>query len=164
MAAQTQSKNILLLCTGNICRSPMAEGLMRAALPRHHFFSAELHAPEGAPADPYAISLMSEIGIDISRHRARRLAAWMMHEADWVLVMESAQITHLKAQYPAMQGKLARLGERLSQDIPDPVGQTRARFSACLLQIERAVAAWLPQLCPPADSFTADQEQEIGYS
>ena len=61
----------------------MAEGLLRAALPSHEIFSAGLCALDGAPADPIAKELMWQAGVDISGHRARNLASWMMRES-WV--------------------------------------------------------------------------------
>lgn len=145
--------HILLLCTGNLCRSPMAEGLTRTLLPSHGLFSAGLGAPEGAPADPLAVALMREAGIDIAGHRSRRLAGWMLAEADLVYTMEAAQAAWLQRMHPRHARKIARLGEPCGIDIPDPHGQARAAFEQSLAAITRAVQArlpsWLPQRLPP---------------
>ncbi len=144
--------HILLLCTGNLCRSPMAEGLMRTLLPSHGLFSAGLGALDGAPADPLAVALMREAGIDIAAHRSRRLAGWMLAEADRVYTMEAAQAAWLQRMYPRHARKIARLGEPCGIDISDPHGQARAAFEQCYAALQRAVQArlptWLPQRAP----------------
>jgi protein-tyrosine phosphatase len=139
-------RNILLLCTGNICRSPMAEGLMREHLPRHEIFSAGLCALDGAPADPIAVELMWQAGIDISGHRARNLASWMMREADLVLTMDSAQQQYIAQRFPAARDKFTRLGEPCDMDIPDPYRQGLPAFQHAYRLIECVVQRRLPVL------------------
>ncbi len=141
---------ILLLCTGNLCRSPMAEGLMKGLLPSHGLFSAGLCALDGAPADPLAVALMREGGIDITTHRSRRLAGWMLAEASRVYTMEAAQAASLRQRYPQHAHKIARLGGTLGIDIPDPHGQSREAFEQSYAAIRRAVYARLPSWLSPA--------------
>ncbi len=143
--------HILLLCTGNLCRSPMAEGLMRAWLPSHGLFSAGLCALDGAPADPMAVALMREAGIDIAAHRSRRLAGWMLAEAGLVYTMEAAQAAWLRRVHPRHARKIARLGDPCGADIPDPHGQSRVAFEQCYAAIRRAVQARLPTWLPETD-------------
>ena len=138
--------NILLLCTGNLCRSPMAEGLLKTCLPAHELFSAGLCAPQGDPADPHAIELMRQLGIDISAHRARNVARWMMQEADLVLTMEHAQTQLALQRYPFASGKVERLGEARDMDIPDPYRLGPGAFQRALALIRDAVRDRLPQL------------------
>ncbi len=132
-------RTILLLCTGNVCRSPMAEGLMREYFPTYEIFSAGLCASDGAAADPLAIELMWQAGIDISAHRARNLASWMMREADLVLTMDTQQRRYVAQRFPATCHKLSRLGEHDDLDIPDPCGQGLPAFLHAYRLIERAV-------------------------
>ncbi len=139
--------NILLLCTGNICRSPMAEGLMRQMLAGHPLFSAGLDALQGEPADPIAVELMYRIGIDISGHRARRLSSWMMCEADLVLTMDRAQQRLVQRRYPSAAGKVERLGEPDGIDIPDPYLRGRQAFEHSLQLIRQSLRRRLPALC-----------------
>lgn len=142
-------RNILLLCTGNVCRSPMAEGLMRNALRSHQIFSAGICALDGAPADALAIELMWQAGIDISAHRARNLASWMIREADLVLTMDSEQLQYVASRFPSARQKLMRLGEPCDVDIPDPYGLGLPAFSHAFRLIDYALKKQLPVLARP---------------
>ena len=138
--------NILLLCTGNLCRSPMAEGLLRTYLPAHELFSAGLSAPQGEQADPLAIALMRQMDIDISSHRARNVAQWMMQEADLVLTMDSEQKQEASRRYPFAAAKIERLAEFDDTDIPDPYRRGLGAFRHSLNLIRQAVRQRLPEL------------------
>lgn len=142
--------NILLLCTGNVCRSPMAEGLMRQLLPAHELFSAGLYAEEGQPADPMAVELMSQLGIDIGAHRARQLSSWMMREADLVLTMDSEQQRLVRRRYPKAAAKVERLGEPEGIDIPDPYQRGWQAFQLSLQLIQQVLPHRLRELSPNA--------------
>ena len=124
--------NILVVCIGNICRSPMAEGLFKHALPGITVRSAGLDAMTGHPADPFAVQLMQEQGIDITGHRAQALASWMISEADIVVAMDLAQKHFIEQRYPTARGKVFRLCESdngdINGDIPDPYRQGLAVF------------------------------------
>jgi protein-tyrosine phosphatase len=142
--------NILLVCIGNICRSPMAEGLFRHAMPEKQFFSAGLDALVGHSADPHAVALMEARGIDIREHRARRIEGWMLVESDLILTMDNAQRDYLESRYPAAHGKVRRLGEALGCDIPDPYRQGRQAFEHACGLIEQALELWANSLRYPA--------------
>ena len=96
--------NILIVCTGNICRSPMAEGLMAAALPGHQVSSAGTGALSGYPADVLARELMLEKGMSIDAHRARQLNLTLCQRADLILVMDRDQRTLVQQRYPFTSG------------------------------------------------------------
>jgi protein-tyrosine phosphatase len=115
--------NILVLCLGNICRSPMAEGLLKRAFPEKSVRSAGLTAMTGYPADPLAVQVMQEQGIDIRAHRAQSLAGWMVQDAELILTMDSTQKRLVEQQYAAAKGKVFRLGEFGKYDIADPYRQ-----------------------------------------
>src|SRR5262249_45286096 len=104
-------RNVLVVCIGNICRSPMAEGLLRQALPNVRITSAGLGAMAGRPADPISTELMAEAGLDISRHRAQQLTGVQASQADLILVMESEHKLEVQRRYPVASGKVFRLGE-----------------------------------------------------
>jgi protein-tyrosine phosphatase len=119
---------VLFICIGNICRSPMAEGLLQQALPDKAVFSAGLSAMVGDPADPMAVQLMWELGVDISAHRGKSLAGWMVSEADLIVTMDRDQKRFIEHRYAGLKGKVMRLGECDKFDVPDPYQQGAAAF------------------------------------
>ncbi len=137
---------ILVLCIGNICRSPMAEGLLKRALQGHAISSAGLGAQVGRPADPLSVALMWQHGIDITMHRARQLESWMVGPADMLLVMDMEQKRYLETKYPACRGKAFRLGEHGKYDIADPYRQGPDAFRETAGLIEQGVAAWTARI------------------
>ncbi len=137
---------ILVLCVGNICRSPMAEGLLRHALRDHDVSSAGLGALAGRPADPYGVALMRQYGIDITQHRSRQLESWMVGAADLVFVMDAEQKQYLEKRYPTCRGRAFRLGEHGGYDIADPYRQGESAFNEAADLIQRGVAAWASRI------------------
>ena len=143
---------VLILCTGNVCRSPMAEALLHRLLleraPGTRVESAGLGAPVGQPADPHAVELMSERGLDITGHRARQVSAKMLEQFPIVLVMEVAQRQLVCTRFRAARRRTHRLGDWGDFDVPDPVGGDRIEFERALGLIDRGLAEWLDRLWP----------------
>ena len=138
--------SILVVCEGNICRSPMAQGLLAAALPQVQVHSAGLGAMIGMPADETAIGLMDERGIDIRGHRARQIHREMCLQADLVLVMDADQRKRLEAMYPQACGRVFRVGEYSKRDIPDPYRQPERAFRDALSLIDEGLREWLQRI------------------
>jgi protein-tyrosine phosphatase len=139
-------QNILVLCIGNICRSPMAEGLLRRALPGKTIRSAGIGALIGKPADPFAIQLMAEQGIDISAHRAQNISARLVNEAELILTMDLDQKKYVETHYVASKGKVFRLGEFRKVDIADPYRQGIEQFGIAYRLIEEGVQGFVDQI------------------
>lgn len=141
-------ERILVVCTGNICRSPIAEALLAHALREQQFTvtSAGLGALIDHPADPIACELTLEVGIDISAHRARQISTEIVNNNDLILVMESGQRQALSARFPQARGKTYRWGEWGDFDVPDPYRLSRGAFEYAFELIERGLADWLPKL------------------
>ncbi len=140
---------ILMVCVGNICRSPVAEGLLKASLPQHKVWSAGIAALVGQPADPMAARIALEHGIDISAHRAQQLGSWMLGQADLVLVMERGHQLELQRQYPLAHGKVRRLGEfgpNGGFNVADPYQQERAAFETAHNNIAQGVDQWVNRI------------------
>jgi protein-tyrosine phosphatase len=131
--------NILVLCIGNICRSPMAEGLLKRAFPEKKIISAGTGAVIGSPADPFSIALMDEHGIDIRPHRAQSLTGWMASEANLILTMDLEQKRYIELKYSGSKGKVFRLGEFSKYDIPDPYRKSMDVFRDSYALIDQGV-------------------------
>jgi len=143
--------NILIVCVGNICRSPIAEALLKSALSTikpnvYQVSSAGIGALVGHPADKTAKQLMIEKGFDISEHRADQLNEAMIRKADIILVMESAHKLAIEATQPSAKGKIFRLGEWGGFDIPDPYQRDSLVFKSVLRLIDLGVNQWLEKL------------------
>jgi protein-tyrosine phosphatase len=149
-------RNVLFVCIGNICRSPMAEALFAQAMPGRMVCSAGLSALVGEGADPVAVELMRERGLDISGHRAQQLASWMVREADLILTMDHAQTRFIEQTWMSALGKVKRLPG--ASDIPDPYRQGRRAFRHALTLIEDGVEELLVDLARPGFSAPARDE------
>ena len=135
-------RNILVVCIGNICRSPMAQGLLAAEVPEASVSSAGLEAMIGQPADPIARELIEARGLSIEEHRARQISLDVCQRADLILVMDRHQRRAVEERYRFTAGKVFRLGEFSDQDVPDPYRAGRAAFERTLSLIEDGTQQW----------------------
>lgn len=136
---------ILVVCVGNICRSPTAEALLlhRHAQRGYRIGSAGLGAVKGAPMDPTALAVLQEHGLDHAGHVARQLTGELLAGADLVLVMEKAHLHTIQTRHPQASGKTMLLGKWLGDiDIPDPYRQQRPAFEHAFQLIDKAVTSW----------------------
>ena len=142
-------RHILVVCVGNICRSPMAEALLRRELRGQDGITVEsagLGALVGHPASDYSVELMAEMGIDITGHRARQIHPDMVRDADLVLVMEAGHKRAIDDADPSARGKVYRLGEWQDRNIDDPYRQARVAYEEALEDIEAGVASWAEKI------------------
>lgn len=137
-------ETILVVCVGNVCRSPMAEAVLAdraGALGRVvRVSSAGLAALVGEPAQPLAQELMRERGLDISGHLARQLTPALLAGFELVLVMEEEQRRAVARMVPSARGRIRRLGDFGGFDIPDPYLGPRAAYREALDLIDRGIA------------------------
>jgi protein-tyrosine phosphatase len=145
-------KNALVLCTGNICRSPMMEGLFRARMRAGsgmQVSSAGIAALVDHPADPFAVEVMQSHGLDITAHRARQLDEATLYNADLVIVMERSHLEWIDANYPAARGRVylaGHWGQDKKKEVADPYMMPAAAFSKTYEQLSACVDDWLRKL------------------
>jgi len=138
--------NVLFVCTGNICRSPMAEYLLRERLEADSTWtvaSAGTAALDGLAASQTAAEALAEIGINLRPHRSRALTRAMADEAAIILAMTSAHADDIKARFPTARDRVHLLGsfdkKHKGMQIADPIGsgietyrRTLNEISCCL--------------------------------
>ena len=134
--------SILVLCIGNICRSPIAEAMIAAKLPHISVSSAGLGAMVDYPADPTSQELMLERGIDLSNHKARQFTPELAFSSDLILTMDTEQQKQVETNLPSLRGRIHRLGKWGDFDIPDPYKRPRVIFEQALVLIEQGVDEW----------------------
>jgi protein-tyrosine phosphatase len=121
----------------------MAGALLAAAAPEVEVVSAGLGAPVGRPADPIAVRLVAERGIDLASHRAVQITRPMCLAADLILVMESEQRKRLEDLYPEVRGRVFLLDDN---DIADPYLKPEKAFRVALSRITNGVETWTRKL------------------
>jgi len=148
---------ILMVCTGNICRSPMAEGLLRHLLPQPlksavSVSSAGTHALHGNQPAPHAVTAMARIGIDIRHHRARMVNRELLRRVDLSLAMERGHLSAMRNMLLFGKSSIKMLtafspGED-EPDVEDPYGGPLEMYEESLVAIRPAVEGvidWLLQ-------------------
>ena len=139
----------LIVCVGNICRSPMAEILMRRELAQAgvDVGSAGLAAMAGQGIDPRAEAVLQAHGLSGSAHTARQLTSQHVAEADLVLAMEKRHLAALHAIAPQARGKIFLLGRWDGDtEVPDPYAKGPEAFGESYALIERLLSQWRRQL------------------
>lgn len=148
--------NLLFVCTGNTCRSPMAAAITRAELERRGWThvavqSAGAAAVPGQPASEPAVDVLAEHGLDIGRHLTTPLTSDLVQHADLVLVMS---MSHLPAVTDfGGSSKVAMItdfleGEEMGSNVEDPFGSDHDAYRRTYEQLERAIAGLLTRLEP----------------
>lgn len=138
---------ILIVCSGNICRSPLAEHILKRQLPDTFIASAGVTAWVGQGADPKAIDVAKRHCLDLSKHAAKQLTIQMCLFADLILVMEEKHIEAVAAIQPLARRKLMLLGQWTGQkNIPDPYRKEQVFFDKVYQQIADACTVWAKKL------------------
>ncbi|MCC6148549.1 MAG: low molecular weight protein arginine phosphatase, partial [Anaerolineaceae bacterium] len=142
------------VCTGNICRSPMAAAL----LPLHlsglgtatdwQISSAGTWTSEGQPAAAEAIQAMAERGCDIRAHRSRLVNEYLLNHHSLILTMALDQKQALQQEFPFYADQVFMLSEmsNVQVNVPDPSGGTLNQFRAVASQIDRLIQRGLPKI------------------
>jgi ribose 5-phosphate isomerase B len=145
-------KTVLFVCTGNVCRSPMAEGLFRHATRGRtdcRAISAGVGALEGQPPSPHAVRALKELGIDISQQRSRMLTPELVEQADYIFGMTHSHVDSVNLLFPQAAEKMFLLREfdetldEFEKDISDPIGGSYETYAYCRDQIEQGIFSML---------------------
>lgn len=140
-------KNVMMVCVGNICRSPIAEVYLKHCHPELNVYSSGLGALVGKPADINSMSLMDVKDIDLSNHSAQQISSDLVSKADLILTMEKVHINAIQEHYPVSLGKVYLIGKwHDDQEIPDPYRKSMKDFEVSATMIESGIDAWREKL------------------
>jgi protein-tyrosine phosphatase len=147
---------IVVVCSGNTCRSPMAAGMLRRMLAQrlglgdkeleqhgYHIESAGVSGIGGSPPATAAVEVLRDRNIDITGHRSQPLTLEQAHRADYIFAMTRAHLDAVRSLAPAAAERVRLLAE---QDIEDPIGEGPAVYARCADQIERALRERLQEI------------------
>lgn len=149
---------IVVVCTANICRSPVGEAVLRQRLQAQESMagqqtpwqvsSAGTWADHGQLASTFSIELMAEQGLDISRHTSRPVDKAMLAEADLLLCMETGHAEALRAEFPSQAHKIYLLTEMAgpAYSVSDPYGGPRGDYQRMVAEVTRLIDDGLPRI------------------
>jgi len=141
--------NLLVLCTGNICRSPVAEAIFQKMCVGYNVSidSAGVGAPIGVSPDPLAAAKALELGYSIRpEKKSRQVSLLDIQKADLILVMENFQKREICNRSSAAAGKTFLLGHWTGGEIDDPIGKDAEFFTSNVQTLELACRAWVGQM------------------
>ena len=136
--------NVLFVCTGNTCRSPMAEALFNSVSndDNHKAFSRGISVFFPQPISKKALTVLNKMGIDARDKYSQQISEEDLKKADLVLTMTSSHKMFLKSSFPAYRDKIYSLKEKAygkESDIEDPYGQSEEVYLRCLREITEAI-------------------------
>lgn len=149
--------NVLCVCTGNTCRSPMLMTLLRGLVTQRgidgvRVESAGTGAGDGEPATPQAVSTMAGFGLDLRGHRSRHVGRVDIGKVDHVLCMTSSHAAYIRSLgVPANRIQVVNADQG---GVPDPFGGTLADYELCARTLERFAVAFVDTLAPAPPAVT----------
>ncbi|EQB63671.1 MAG: hypothetical protein RBG1_1C00001G1250 [candidate division Zixibacteria bacterium RBG-1] len=148
---------ILLVCTGNTCRSPMAEGILKQMLKEKNISHIEVNsagvgASTGAPATPFSIDTTKSFNIDITNHKARKVDPQILRESDLILVMAPEHYFYIQQLDSGLSPKIYLLKAFPSREmddkytIKDPLGGDEQVYQKCFYELEEQLRRIWPTI------------------
>jgi protein-tyrosine-phosphatase len=156
---------VLFVCTGNICRSPIGQALLRRRLKREGLSDWEVESAgtwtvDGASASAHAIQLMAEQGVDLAAHRSRGVDEGILERADLILVMTRSHIEALRLEFPDQARKIYMLSEMVDghrYDIKDPYGGSLTDYEVCVRVLSKLIEEGFERIKSLAESNARDK-------
>ncbi|EMO9463366.1 protein tyrosine phosphatase [Raoultella ornithinolytica] len=139
--------SILVVCTGNICRSPIGERFLQNAFPKKKIRSAGTGALVGHAADESAYKIAQEHSLSLDGHQGVQFTSALGRQFDLILVMEKSHLEQVSMIAPEVRGKTMLFGHWLNQkEIPDPYRKSEEAFASVYNLIEQAALCWIEKL------------------
>ena len=163
-------KKVLFVCTGNICRSPMAEGFFRELMKERGDFealSAGLAAVDGQPPSAHAVTAMKELGLDISAQRSALVTPETMEGVHYIFGLASGHVDNLIRLFPQARERIFLLREFVEKlpagdkDIADPIGGDLEIYKACRNQIKQGVESIIPFIEQQSMTESSDRKTTL---
>ena len=152
---------VMFVCTGNTCRSPMAEGALRVLLEKERpgafeVVSSGIAAAEGFPATAYAVEAARIWDADISDHASRPLTKTLIERANLILAMSGRHVSEVLRLVPEAETKTFLLKRfpvpgAVGEEVEDPIGQTLERYNETFLEIGEYLGKHLPEIVKRID-------------
>ncbi|WP_346400710.1 low molecular weight protein-tyrosine-phosphatase [Pseudomonas syringae] len=139
--------SVLVLCVGNVCRSPMAVAMLHERLQatQVRIQSAGIAALSGSSIDPTAHAVLQSHRVKPRRHAARQMSRELLRQADLILLMEQAHFSDVLELAPEVRGKAFLIGKWQDPlDITDPYRRPASAFEQTYAQLSRCIDDWLP--------------------
>jgi len=138
--------NILVVCVGNICRSPIAEALLKEQYPQKKVDSAGLSAVVGNPVDPNSQAVMDPYDIDMSNHIAKQINEKLVMNADLIFTMSDGQTKWIEERWPHCRGKTFKIGHWINKEIADPYRHDISLFEVARQDIVNSLTPWADKI------------------
>ena len=150
----TENNSVLLVCTANQCRSPMAEAMLKSYLIKMDpgcdwiIESAGTWTESGHPATPYGVTVMAKMGLDTSRHRSQPISKELLDRFELILTMEAGHKEAIQIEFPQLANRVYLLSEMAGEQVPvlDPIGEPIEAYQQTANEIKNWIQKGIPKI------------------